>query len=269
MFEHVLVAIDFSSAWPLLRDRLAGLHSLGARRATLVHVQESRYPAAPAVTHQAHYQERLEEESRSVAEFGLQTAFELHTGSPGRELTDIARRINADLLLVGSHGHGRMHDLLLGSTALDTARLTRTPLWLEPIVENPISDHRTLLLATDGSDQAANAERLFVELVEHFQRKVALRVVRDAEHSDGERVDAEQQLKTLAGQVTGLETLIEAGDPRRLVSERARSLPADLTVLGKRGRSAIGELLLGSTAEAVCHRAHRPVLLVPGSERKD
>lgn len=268
MFEHVLVAIDFSPAWARLRQRLRALRALGARRASLVYVMDTRYPAAPAITHQAHYEQRLEEECRSIAKLGLETDFELLSGSPGRELVDSARRMAADLLLVGSHGHGRMHDLLLGSTALDAARLTRTPLWLEPIVDEPSSDQHTLLLATDGSGQARAAERAFAGLAKHFQRKVALRVVRYADDSEGERGDAEEQLAALGQQVAKLEILIEAGDPRRVVSDQARSLPADLTVLGKRGRSTITELLLGSTAEAVCHRARRPVLLVPGSERK-
>jgi len=265
MFEHVLVGIDFSPAWARLRDRLGALKALGARRTTLVYVMDTRYPAAPAVTHQAHYEQRLQEECRSMGELGLEADFELRSGSPGRELVDSARRSQADLLLVGSHGHGRMQDLLLGSTALDAARLTRTPLWLEPIVDEPAADHHSLLLATDGSDQASNAERLFAGLAGRFERRLALRVIRAGDDSDSERAEAEQQLAALGQQVAGVETLIEAGDPRRVVSEQARSLPADLTVLGKRGRSAIGELLLGSTAEAVCHRARRPVLLVPGS----
>lgn len=268
MFEHILVAIDFSPAWARLRQRLRALKALGARRASLVYVMDTRYPAAPAVTHQAHYEERLEEECRAIAELGLEVDFELHRGSPGRELVDSARRLKADLLLVGSHGHGRMQDLLLGSTALDAARLTRTPLWLEPIVDAPSSDHHTLLLATDGSEQASNAEQCFAALARHFQRRLALRVVGSGDGSPGERADAEKQLAALGQQVGPMEILIEAGDPRRVVSDQALTLPADLTVLGKRGRSTITELLLGSTAEAVCHRAHRPVLLVPGSERK-
>ena len=268
MFEHILVAIDFSPAWPLLRKRLTQLQALGTKRVSLVYVQDSRYPALPAVTHQAHYETRLEEECQAIAAEGFETDFELRIGSPGRELVDRARKRRVDLLLAGTHGHGRMHGLLLGSIALDLARLTRAPLWLEPIVDDPSSDHHTLLLATDGSEQAAKAERLFVALADQFQRALALRVVRESERSDMENNDAREQLQTLARQVSGLEVLVENGDPRRVVPDRARSLPADLTVLGKRGRSSITELLLGSTAEHVCHRAHRPVLLVPGSERK-
>ena len=39
---------------------------------------------------------------------------------------------------------------------------------------------------------------------------------------------------------------------------------AGAVVVGSRGRSAAREILLGSVAMAVLHRAHRPVLVVPG-----
>ncbi len=40
-----------------------------------------------------------------------------------------------------------------------------------------------------------------------------------------------------------------------------------LVIVGKRGRSALKDLLLGSTAEAVCRHGQRPVLLVPGDAK--
>ena len=51
------------------------------------------------------------------------------------------------------------------------------------------------------------------------------------------------------------------------MAETAREASADLTVIGKRGRNPMADLLLGSTAEAVARRARRPVLMVPGDKR--
>lgn len=121
-----------------------------------------------------------------------------------------------------------------------------------------------VLVAIDFSPAWSRLRDRFLAL--QFQRRLALRVIRAGADSEGERATAEQELAALSQQVGALEILIESGDPRRVVSGQAGSLPADLTVLGKRGRSTISELLLGSTAEAVCHRAQRPVLLVPGPE---
>lgn len=49
----------------------------------------------------------------------------------------------------------------------------------------------------------------------------------------------------------------------RALTENGRNLGAGLIAVGSRGRSALREVLLGSTAMAVLHHAHLPVLVVP------
>lgn len=53
------------------------------------------------------------------------------------------------------------------------------------------------------------------------------------------------------------------GKPARVILEHAKRSKADLIVLANLGHGAIGELLLGSTADGVMRRAPVPVLLVP------
>ena len=263
MFEHVLVAIDFSPAWPRVRQRLDLLKALGVSRATLVYVMSSRYPAAPEEGHRAHYEQRLAEEVAGLAEIGIEADFRIAVGEPGRELVRAGKKAGTDLLLLGTRGHGKLHEFLVGSTALDTARLTHLPLWLEPVQGEFVESRNTVLLATDGSANAASAEAVFEALASRFQRCVAVTACSASENAGCEMADAEKHLAELAGRVDGLETRIEQADPRDAIIALAREMPADLTLVGKRGRNIMAELLLGSTAEAVCRRVHRPVLLVP------
>lgn len=53
-----------------------------------------------------------------------------------------------------------------------------------------------------------------------------------------------------------------SGSPGRLIVELARTWEADLVVVGRRGRSGLTELLLGSVSNYVVHRAHSSVLVV-------
>ena len=52
------------------------------------------------------------------------------------------------------------------------------------------------------------------------------------------------------------------GTPAAGILATAKKISADLIVMGTHGRSAIGTFFLGSTAQAVCHGTHVPVLLV-------
>ncbi|MBR8830090.1 MAG: putative universal stress protein [Chroococcopsis gigantea SAG 12.99] len=52
------------------------------------------------------------------------------------------------------------------------------------------------------------------------------------------------------------------GNPARTICRVAKEWPADLIVLGRRGRSGLGELLLGSVSNHVLHHAHCCILTV-------
>lgn len=263
MFEHVLVAIDFSPAWPRLKQRLMALQKMGARRVTLAYVMSSRYPAAPQEGHRDHYERRLKQEAAGLSEAGFEVETQLLTGEPGRELVQAAARGQADLLLLGDRGHGKIHQFLIGSTAMDAARLTSLPLWLEPMANGQTDSQEILLLATDGSKAAASAEAWFEKLESSYQRAIAVSACCAIDGGDCELNDARLHLEQMAQRMPGLETRVEQGDPRDVVVSLANALPADLIVVGKRGRNAMKQLLLGGTAEAVCRQVQRPVLLVP------
>jgi nucleotide-binding universal stress UspA family protein len=53
-----------------------------------------------------------------------------------------------------------------------------------------------------------------------------------------------------------------SGNPSRLIVEFAKEWGADLIVVGRRGRSGLTELVLGSVSNYVVHRAHNSVLVV-------
>jgi len=72
-----------------------------------------------------------------------------------------------------------------------------------------------------------------------------------AEHAQG--LNAEARL---------IETETPAQRPAAALVDEAASWPADLVVLGARGRSGVERLLLGSMADGVARRSKVPVLLV-------
>ena len=132
--------------------------------------------------------------------------------------------------------------------------------------EAPIgADSRLLMLATDGSQAATQAENLAGLLAPKFERRLALTAICASEECDREIADAQRHLDELSQKISDLETRVLDGDPRRAIVEEAKREGADLIVIGKRGRTPIQALLLGSTAEAIARGAQCPVLVVPAS----
>lgn len=275
MFKHVIVAVDFTESYQRLKKRLLYLKAKGTEELTLIHIMSSRYPSVPEVMHEDHYRQLLATEKEILVKEGFHVHTELRTGDPGAELAQVANEKQADLLLIGSHSHGKLYEFFLGSTVLDAARRTVVPLWLEPV--GPYKGDREksgadlesgiILLATDGSSSVQSAEAMFERLEPTMNRAIALTAIRSLNQSAKEtlKTDARKYLDLLRDRIPGLETRIEEGDPRKVVSQIADMLPAELVVIGKRGRNPLGDLLLGSAAENICRSSSVPVLLVPAS----
>ncbi|OOG23889.1 universal stress protein UspA [Thioalkalivibrio denitrificans] len=271
MFEHILVAVDFSPSWERLKAQLDRLRVLGCRRLTLVHVIASGYTQAPELTHRDHYQQRLDQVAESLRERDFEVETEVCVGLVAAELRRAAREREAGVILAGSHGHRILRDLLLGSTVLDLARQADRPLLLAPTDESVVLPGTRVcrpLLATDGSAAAAGAEAAFLDLLSLCQPGLVVSVGRWAEHSghDDEQARIQAHVAELAERVPAgaFETLLPGkGRPAEEIARVAEERAADLIIVGKRGHNPMVDLLLGNTAEAVCRNARRLVLLVP------
>jgi nucleotide-binding universal stress UspA family protein len=80
------------------------------------------------------------------------------------------------------------------------------------------------------------------------------------------RIEAEQLLNDYRDRATDLglttETTLEIGKPARRILEAVDEFEIDHIVMGSRGRSGLGRVLLGSVAETVTRRSPVPVTII-------
>lgn len=265
MLTHAVVGVDLAAGWEAVQRALPALAGrLGMARVTLVYVLETGY-TAPELGHQDHYRRRLEEAAEAVRGAGLEAEARVAVGRPATVLQEVAEEVGADGLVLGSRGHSALREFFLGSTVLDAARLADRPLVIVPVAGD-LGGEGPVLLATDGSAASANAEAAFRRLVAEGHQGLAVHVGSGAEAGGARGAEAARAGARLAELAeAGIATRHEPGDPREAIARLAREEGAALVVVGQRGHNPLRELLLGSTAEAVCRGAGIPVLLVPGS----
>ncbi len=119
-YRRVAVALDFSgNDWRLLEAALR-VAAPGESTLYLMHVAES--PAARALGQEADDLEvavdrrRLQNLAETVQAMGVQAAWRLGTGNPATELARMVNEVEADLVIVGGHGHAGIADLVFGTT---------------------------------------------------------------------------------------------------------------------------------------------------------
>ncbi len=118
-----------------------------------------------------------------------------------------------------------------------------------------------MLVAVDGSEASARAVRVAGQIAGALGARVSvLHVGHGGEHeADAPDRRAQSELAAL-GVAARVE--VRGGDAADEILAAARSLRADLLVMGSRGRSQLAGLLLGSVSQEVVARASCPVLLV-------
>lgn len=139
--KTILVPIDFSDATDCVVDTAAAVAAAFGSRVILVHVAEPEpqfvgYDPGPmsvrvSVARDIHAdQQRLEAVKKK---FGAADVLALQVqGSTPEEVLRIAKEQGASLIVIGSHGHGALYHLLVGSVTTGILKGAPCPVLIVP-----------------------------------------------------------------------------------------------------------------------------------------
>jgi nucleotide-binding universal stress UspA family protein len=227
----------------------------------------------------------LDQFARPLMDAGWKVEPQVILANPRHGLTKAAREWRADLLMMGSHGRGRVSRLLLGSTA--QAVLRHAECSVEIIRrrgEAQGAGGMRVLVATDGSEHGNAAVRAVA--TRPWPQGSEFKVLSSPEYPVlvGEYpYYAPEEVKELSTRSlnnakeaiqTGTESLKQAGlnasgeviepmdTPAHLILTVAEEWKSDLIVVGSHGRRGFDRLVLGSVSESVALHAKCSVELV-------
>ncbi len=144
--KTIVAAVDFSDATPGVLAAAVELASAFEASLHLLHVLEpeptytaygftpDEFPAIHMFQEEARKRatKRLDELLGQVGSRVEAATVHLAEGSPLHGVLDYVKHANADLVIVGSHGHGAMAALLLGSVAEGMVRKAAVPTLVVP-----------------------------------------------------------------------------------------------------------------------------------------
>lgn len=189
-------------------------------------------------------------------------------------ILDNAGAFQAGLIVVGTHDHSRVTELLVGSVSHHVLLHARTPTLIVKGKAKPVA---RVLLAIEGLEDAA---RVRSWLTAHpFRNPVAMTILSivpslvmiepnvmagyqtwSEEHKrQAEQIVAETA-QALAGPRFTVTTEVRTGDPVTAVCQAAAG--HDLIIVGSHGRKGVDRFLLGSVSHGIVHRAGCSVLVV-------
>jgi nucleotide-binding universal stress UspA family protein len=257
-----------------------------------MHVSEIDFAApGPALLGKGPQLSDTEVKEQLEAMTGGSVAATVHgrTGRVFDQICRFAREIEADLVVVSTHGRTGLKRLFLGSNAERVVQHSESPVLVvreserEFVAEGKPLQIQTILVPTDFSGSSMEAVDYAVE----FGRKFGARLVlfhsfsvpefittdpygRHNLHPTPEqaRSAAEDQMREF---VKGLDfggvdfqTQVTMGRAADEICDYAGKQKIDLIITSTHGRTGFMHVLIGSVAEHVVRHAHSPVLVVPG-----
>jgi nucleotide-binding universal stress UspA family protein len=201
---------------------------------------------------------------------------EVRYGDAADTIADVARELDARLVVLGIGPHSLRHRLLSAGTAWTACR--RAPCPILAVGEHAPELPRIAVIATDFSPESIHAAKIaltmlgdgaVVHLVHAWSRVEAV-LPNAVLATFNERYAASlpekfARMREALGQTdrVTIETLAVEGRPADLVLTVAHSMRADLVVAGTHGRGVVERWLLGSTSSALLRGAECSVLLAP------
>jgi len=296
-FSHILCPVDFSETSDRALQHAVALAEWYDARLTVLHVLPTVASALPPVAALGDVavaipeppspaQARVALASLVDRVAGARPAPDLRVveGRPHEVIVEQAASLQADLLVVGTHGHGGFHRLLLGSVTEKVIRTASCPVLTVPPAQTGASPHvvfRQILCPTDFSPTSQRATQLALDLGRQSGGCVTLlhaieylEPEEPCEHVAFDIRDYRARLlehfrQRLHAQVADdartwceVQEVLAINRAYREILDRAAALPADLIVMGAQGHGGLELMLYGSNTQQVVRRATCPVLTV-------
>jgi nucleotide-binding universal stress UspA family protein len=157
----ILVPIDFSDVTPPVIDLARQLAKALGAEIHLIHVKELTAAATPGIlgyglagmpelspmsgvpipgfepmpetiAEDEGQTSKLAKWQEEIAQDGIKVSLHEPTGAVAEEILDQADELNADLIVMGTHGHGAMYKLLVGSATKGVLKHSTRPVLLVP-----------------------------------------------------------------------------------------------------------------------------------------
>ena len=301
MLERILVPLDGSPSAEAILSQLG--HLLRRKDSEVLLLRVMDLPPILRDLESVSYLPSAREEAENYVKSmqaglsgkGAKVRGQVIEGAAAEAILEVARKENAGMIAMTTHGRSGLGRWTMGSVAEKVARSSDVPVLIVrsfreaagggaeslPAQELPF---RRILVPVDGSPTSLAVVGAAKELALLFNSEVLVlhvwppvgplyvlpgvpvfstnpKAIFSAPPADQDKVTAQvDELFRQAGlNVTRLST---DGDVAAEIIDRSKTMGADLIALGTHGRSGVSRWVLGSVAERVLRHASVPVLLV-------
>ena len=301
--ETLLVPTDFSEeslkavayARALLNYFPGAVHLVYVHDIDFAYAMPALMTSSPLISTEdveRHYRKDLEKLAKQFELPGSKPERHVRTGRAYREICEVASKVDADLIVIATHGRTGLRRLVLGSTAERVVRHAPCPVLVVRETERDFLEAKgkaslkitRILVPIDFSDSSREGLLYAISFARRFGASlILLHAIQVAPFIPAEghavhermpapgvieraaRLRARKFLKKVDFAGVTYQMEIQSGAPAHEICRFAENAAVELIITSTHGQTALAHALIGSVAEHVVRYAHCPVLVVPTS----
>jgi nucleotide-binding universal stress UspA family protein len=197
---------------------------------------------------------------------GLKVIDMVHNYKVFREINDIALKVEADLVVMGSHGSSGISEVFVGSNTEKVVRSSEVPVLVIKKRRRNFQ-FENVVFACDFYTENIEAYRKAMELCKQFDATVHLLYVNLPAEQFSSTAQMEERVRAFLdkadnGDYNNLENVVYRDDytVEDGIFAYSNKINADLIIVSTHGRRGLAHFFFGSVGEDVANHAETPVL---------
>lgn len=286
--KYSRAAIDFIASRATLIGASPDVQLLNVQLAVPVRAARLIGKAAVTTYYEDESKKALKGALSALKRAGLSASADYTVGHPAEAIARRADEADVDLIAMGSHGHGALASLILGSVTLGVLGRTKKPLLLLRGHGPAPGDSLKVGIAVDGSDYGIAAAKYVLKHQPLFGAQPTFTVIHAVPEFGGAAMPdmagialpaySAEEIKSMQRQAfdkavepvrrlfgeagVAVDTVCLTGPAGDEIAAHAKKKKLDLLVMGSHGYGAVKAAVLGSVAQRVAAHCATPLLLI-------
>lgn len=273
--RKIVTPIDFSETAMLAIEHAGHMANLFKAEIVLVHVQEKMWHGFNIIEPEATFevppdlteriQNKLEELAQSVSrDYGVKASAIVTNGNVYSEIIDIVADLDADLVVMGTHGVSGVEEFFIGSNTYRVVTRSKVPV-LSVQGHAKTVGFKEVLLPIDDSGHSRQKVNHALAIAKYYNSRVHVTGLYDDTYMEENklRIKLEQACRFLtnAGVNCTME-MLRGRNQATMTLEHANKMGADLIIIMTDQEENLSGRLMGPYAQQIVNHSHIPVLSV-------
>lgn len=273
--KKILIPVDFSETSVFAIEHAKRLAKEFKAEIILVHVLETfsyiaSFPELRPNNTSTDLTKAIENKLLQFAEevkshIGSDVQTMILAGRVSEQVNQAAKEVNADLIIMGTHGASGFEEFFIGSNAYKVVSTSRCPvITIQSLTSSP--GYKDIVLPIDNSRHSMEKVAFALVIAKQFNSQIHLLGLLEDEDENAKRkinlrLDQAQEYYNKA-QITSTRKIVQGADYAKSTMNYAYDKKADLIVIMTEQEEDLTGLILGKFAQQVVNHSRVPVMSV-------